>query len=282
MASKRKGRGPASVAGLFLLLFVLGFLSAYLYKTFSGDNQDSIPVVEIPVPVPVIDEPREPEYKANAVIVIDDMGYGIDKLREIIDVGYPVSVAIIPFLPDSENVAYEAGANGLEVLVHMPMEPSNLSENNPGKGALITDMGDEELRSLVLRGIKGVPGAVGLNNHMGSRFTEDSDRMAIVLKTIKEKDLFFLDSKTSPKSVAGTMARDRGIRTIDRSVFLDNEQEVDYIRKQFNRVKEIALKKGVAVAIGHPYKETLKVLKEEAVNFEKEGIKLVTLSEVVK
>lgn len=285
MANKKTtGKGSARVAGLFFFIFVLGFSLAYLFKSYNAEEVEEVSPVPVEIAVPTAPAvPTEPptNYQAKVVIIIDDMGYSIDKVREIIDFGVPITVAVIPFLSHSTDTAFEAGANGLELLLHLPMEPSNLADNNPGKGALLTNMSSAELRSNILKGLREVPGAVGINNHMGSRFTENSEKMSIVVDVVKEKDLFFIDSRTSSKSVAENVAREAGLKTIERNIFLDNEQDEDYIRGQIERLKKIALKKGVAVAIGHPYKETLKVLKEDVGRFKEEGIELVRLKEVI-
>ncbi len=287
-ANKNSIKGSARLAGLFFFIFFLGFLIVYLFKYYN-DEGGGFPVSDTgQTPIEAAIEGGEipesitpPKYKAKAVIIIDDMGYSVDKVREIVDFELPITIAVIPFLPHSEDVAYEAGANGLEVMLHLPMEPSNLRENDPGKGALLTTMSSAEIRSATLRALRQVPGAVGINNHMGSKFTQSRTHMDVVIAVAREKGLFFIDSKTSPKSVAEDAAREAGLKTVKRNVFLDNEQEEDYIRGQIERFKKIALSKGVAVAIGHPYSETLKVLREEVKGFEDDGIELVTLSEVI-
>ena len=283
MSPKKKKR-PAFTAGLFLFIFIAGFAAAYLYKNFeSGRPSEDLPY-DVPEEISGNTEvaPKVQSYEAMAVIVIDDLGYDLSKVQEIADIGLPITVAVIPYLPDSKKSAIMAGERGLEVIVHMPMEPTNVAENDPGEYALLVGMKHKDIMDRVSGAFAEVPGAVGLNNHMGSRFTEDREGMESAISVVKDRGLFFLDSKTSPKSVAYSTASSLGVRAVERSVFLDNEQDEEHIKAQLDRLVELAKKRKIAVAIGHPYKETIKVLKENASELESRGVKLVNLSDIVK
>lgn len=283
-----------------LLGFVAGAGAAMLFFRYMGPGEPSrVPVkpppVSIPAPepappvsVPPVAEP-EPVAPLEAVkpprprlaIIIDDMGPDIRKLTELLEVGGPVTVAIMPNEKDSGRISSLASSRGLDVIVHMPMEPKELGDHNPGGGALLIAMSPEEIRSKVEQGMKAVPDAIGINNHMGSRFTEDEQRMREVLKVVKKKDMLFVDSRTSPKSVAGRVARELGVPSADRNVFLDNTRDVEYIKGQLREAVRLARRGGTAVAIGHPYPETIRALKESVPALAADGVDVVGISELI-
>ena len=168
------------------------------------------------------------------------------------------------------------------MILHLPMEPQNVAVHNPGQGALLTTMTAEEVRSTINATLDSVPHAVGFNNHMGSKFTEDEFLMKVVIDTAKARGVFFLDSKTTSKSVGEKLARKMGVKTASRSVFLDNSQDEDYIRGQVDELIRIAKLNGTAIGIGHPHSETINVIIEKEADFERAGVKLVRLDELVR
>ncbi len=190
------------------------------------------------------------------------------------------TVAVLPNLSHSKQTALEARASGLEVILHLPMEPRELGFNNPGNGALLVAMGPEEIKRMIEEDLKTVPFSTGVNNHMGSRFTEDEGRMRTVLTLVKKKKMYFLDSRTSPHSVAGRLAAELGVRNADRNVFLDNTLDKTYIKGQITELVSIAKKHGSAIAIGHPHPETIEAIKESlgALNG---SVEIVRLSDIV-
>lgn len=226
----------------------------------------------------VIEVPRP---SAKLAIVIDDMGTDMKKLRELVSLGSPVTIAVMPNMRFSRETSMEASAKGLEVIMHMPMEPKDVSDNNPGTDALLTAMTAEEIKALMEAGFKTVPDAIGINNHMGSKFTEDAVHMQAVLQLIKKKNMFFLDSRTSANSVGARLAREIGVRNADRNVFLDNNRDVKYIKGQIAEAVKIARKRGKAIAIGHPYPETIQALKESVPGLDDTGIEVVRISEII-
>ena len=237
----------------------------------------TVPPAEAPpeMPVPSIVAP-----KPKLAIVIDDMGPDMKKLRDIIAVGEPISIAVMPDTRFSKEVSNEAGSKGLDVLVHMPMEPKDPAGHDPGVAALLVEMTPEEIAIRVEAGLKAVPGAIGLNNHMGSRFTEDEVKMRAVLKLMKQKGLIFLDSRTTSATVGGRLARELKVKSAERNIFLDNKREVAYIKGQLMKAARIARKRGKAVAIGHPYPETIEALKEALPGLQ--GVEIVRVSEVAE
>jgi polysaccharide deacetylase 2 family uncharacterized protein YibQ len=297
MGTKKRRKEGLSSWGLLILGFAIGvaFLLALvkfggidLIRPVTGENSVAIHVPENPL-LPVVPEPVPPPLRKalpdtspRVAIVIDDMGVDINKLRELIEIDRSITVAIMPYQRYSMETASEAYNNGVDVLLHLPMEPWDLKDNDPGKGALLIGMTAEQVRAQVEQDLLTVPYTIGINNHMGSRFTEDEPLMRDVLEVVKQKDLFFLDSRTTPKSVALKLAKEMGVRNADRNVFLDNNRDVKYIKGQLAELVSIARKRGKAIAIGHPYPETIQALKESVPELEGKGVRVVRLSELVE
>jgi polysaccharide deacetylase 2 family uncharacterized protein YibQ len=161
------------------------------------------------------------------------------------------------------------------------MEPKDYPDLNPGTGAVLTNMDERRIRKTINNDIDQVPGIRGVNHHMGSKFTERSDKMKIVLKELKRRNLFYLDSRTTNLTVAYDLAKDMGIPAANKDVFLDNDLSSKAIRFQMERLLGIARYSGVAIGIGHPHKETLDVLKEYE-GILKTKFKVVPVAELVK
>lgn len=300
MARKKKG---SSLSWLLLLLgFVAGVGAALFFFMYIGSPRQQatpvkppetavrIPEAPLPVTPPASPEPRpeslpetvvKPPKRPRLAIIIDDMGPDIRKLKELLEVGGQVTVAVMPNMRDSGKISNLANSKGLDVIVHMPMEPRELMEHNPGDGALLVAMSPEEIRAKVESGMKTVPDAIGINNHMGSRFTEDAGGMREVLKVVKKNDMLFIDSRTTSKSVAGRVARELGVPSADRNVFLDNTRDVEYIKRQLMEAVRQAKRNGRAIAIGHPYPETIRALRESVPALAAEGVDVVGISDVV-
>jgi len=214
--------------------------------------------------------------------IIDDLGYERSIAEKIIELDFPITLSILPFLQYSKYLAEEGYKKNQEIMLHLPMEAKNPSAN-PGPGAIKSYMSEEEIKQAVRDCIGSVPGISGINNHMGSKITEDERIMKFIFEEMKEfdLDLYFVDSKTSPNSVAYVMAREMGINAIERTIFLDNEDGMDYIKGQLLTAKELALKKGKVVVIGHDRINTYYVLKRMVPELMKEGIEIVYVSELV-
>ena len=282
---KRKKKGASKrpfTWGYIVLAFLVGFVLALLFFRYTAH-----PPVELTGEEPSVAAPEAPDISLGipvpkVAIVIDDMGYDMRRLRSLLDIDAQITVAVLPHLRFSREVAMEAYSRGWEVLLHMPMEPHNMEVNDPGEGALLTAMDDAELRLKMNEGLDDVPYIIGVNNHMGSKFTEDSARIITVLGVVKERGLFFLDSRTSPGSVAGTLAKEMGVGWVSRNVFLDNTRDEQYIRDRLDELVRIARKRGGAVAIGHPYPETIAALKSALGSMSFDGVEVVRLSELVE
>jgi polysaccharide deacetylase 2 family uncharacterized protein YibQ len=173
-------------------------------------------------------------------------------------------------------VAARLAAEGREVLCHLPMEPGGAGD--PGPGALRAGMGSQALASAARQALARVPGAVGVNNHMGSGLTADPAAMESILHVLRADGLFFLDSRTSPGSVGYRLARSLGLPTAERDVFLDADAEPAAIRLQFQRLLDRSRQEGAAIAIAHPLPPTLSVLREEVPRARGEGFTFVPVS----
>jgi len=224
---------------------------------------------------------EEINFSPKVAFIIDDLGYETEVAKKMMELEFPVALSILPFLQYSEFIAEEGRKNNQEIMLHLPMEPSN-SSANPGPGAIKSYMSEEEIRQAVRDCILNFPYIIGVNNHMGSKITENREIMEIVLEEIKGYNLFFIDSITTKDSIAYEVAQEMGIKTAVRSVFLDNENDMEYIKGQMLEVQETALREGEAIAIAHSRINTFYVLKRMIPELIKAGIKIVPVSELVK
>jgi polysaccharide deacetylase 2 family uncharacterized protein YibQ len=236
------------------------------------------------IPYTPSEKPKmKPLLKAGSLaIVIDDMGASLQELNSLTSLNVPLTFSVIPQLPHATEVATTAHGKGYEVIVHLPMEPKGYPQRRLEQNGLLLRLSDEEIDRQVRRYLDLVPYAAGANNHMGSRFTEDSAKMLPVMQVLKQKRLYFLDSKTTPLSVGYSLAHELGMKSGFRNVFLDNVQEVGAIRTQLQQAAQIARKRGYAIAICHPHKTTIEALTRILPELKAEGITFVKLSQVVE
>jgi len=214
-------------------------------------------------------------------IIFDDAGYGIRGAREVEAIGRPVTISILPHLPYSTLIAEEAPARGIQVILHLPLEPDD-EAIRLGEGGVRVAMSDQEIRQTIAADLATVPTAVGANNHMGSLGTSDPRVMRAVMEEMKARHLFFVDSVTSPHSVAAQIARETGVPTAARAVFLDNRDDEEYVRGQFRVLIALAQARGHAIAIGHVGRVTAGVLVSLLPEFDEAGIQLVRASDLVR
>ncbi len=212
-------------------------------------------------------------------IVIDDMGYNLDVGRALIASGMNLSFAFLPQRPHTAELLAMAGRYGRDRLLHFPMEPANANVS-PGPGAIYLDTPYDEVKAIFRENLSRLPGVLGINNHMGSRYTQNSAAMREFLGLLFGRDLFFLDSFTSANSVGYRLAREMGIRTARRDVFLDNVQDRRKIRAQLVALVRIAGRKGWAIGIGHPHQATFKTITAEKRWFA-QRVRLVGVSRLV-
>jgi polysaccharide deacetylase 2 family uncharacterized protein YibQ len=209
------------------------------------------------------------------------MGYDRKSFHVLMDLGVPLTFSILPGLKYSSAIATEAKRRNYEIMLHIPMEPEDPVQD-PGQGAIRKGLSPDEVRLQTRRDLQAVPFIAGVNNHMGSRVTQDKEAMSAVLEEVKKDGLYFLDSKTSPDSVAYQVAKSMGIPAAERQVFLDDDPDLLRIHQQMDNLEKIAARRGEAIAIGHPRPHTLQVLKERIPALRKKGYELVFLSELVE
>lgn len=220
--------------------------------------------------------------KGFLAIVVDDMGSSMKEVQELAAINLPLTFAIIPGLPKARGVAEYAHAQGRDVIIHIPMEPQGYPAQRVEANALLMSSSASEIESRIKGFIKEIPFVVGANNHMGSRYTESELQMKPVIAALKENGLFFLDSRTSPKSVGQKLAVAMEVRTGSRNVFLDNEQSVEAIKKELVSAARMAGKKGGAIAICHPHPATIKALREAMPKLAAEGTVFVNVAQLLR
>ncbi len=216
--------------------------------------------------------------KVRCAIIVDDLGVGMKPAVDLCSIDADLTFAVLPEVSDTLRVARYLHERGKEILLHLPMQGNGL---NPGPGAIYGGMSEKEVLMIAKNDIRAVPYISGVNNHMGSRVTADSDIMRVVLAEIKDKDLFFVDSLTTSASVCGDLVQELDIPFIARDVFLDNELSSVYISAQLDKLVKIAGKRGYAVGICHAHPETIAVLASEIPRIRKQGVEVVRVSELI-
>lgn len=216
-------------------------------------------------------------------IVIDDLGEDYKTFKKLLAMNIPFTYSILPFQPYSTKIAHEAYEKNREVILHLPLEPWDSVNQTINYGTLLTSMKRNQLLAQLERNINAVPHIAGISNHMGSKFTEDRDKMETMLREIKEKGLYFLDSRTTKKTVGYTLAKEMNIEAAERDLFIDNSKDPLSIEKQLKKLPLIAKKNGgYAIAIGHPHATTVDILKKTIPYLKEQGVTIVPLSQLVK
>ncbi len=218
----------------------------------------------------------------RVAIIIDDLGYDLQAARRFIEMEAPLSFAILPQIAHSKQIADLVHEHGRDAILHLPMEPQDYPETNPGPGAILSNMTQQEIINTLNRDLASVPQVIGINNHMGSKLTTDAQAMETVMNYLKNHGLFFIDSLTVPGTVAYATAKKIGLKTARRTMFLDNKDDAEAISENIMILAEKATKVDALIAIAHPHPETYKALKETLPILENDGIRIVPISELVK
>ncbi|NOY67919.1 MAG: divergent polysaccharide deacetylase family protein [Deltaproteobacteria bacterium] len=276
--------GVVAGSGLFLLKSRLIHKAPVPVKPatiekFSRPDFEIYPARVIPKK-PLAAPALAPGKRPMVAIIIDDMGYEQKLCEKFIRLAAPITCSILPGSPHRLEIAQYAHKKGKCVMLHLPMEPVQYPAVNPGPGALLSSMGPDTLIRILKQDINSVPYISGVNNHMGSRLTADSDKMNQVLSILKTRRLFFIDSRTTAKTVARSSARLFALPFAERDVFLDNNPSEKKIRKQIKKLILIAEKTGVAIGIGHPHESTCKAIAAMIPEMEKR-VRLVPASRLV-
>jgi polysaccharide deacetylase 2 family uncharacterized protein YibQ len=285
LARRRKKRGLSQVHGGWLvavavLCFAAGAYWAQRRQPADAPAEPPPSVAErtevtqprqrqapVEPPAPEVVEPEQPAElapvargSARIALVIDDLGRNVADVDRLQRLAIPWTGAVLPYESRTIDVVTALREEGVEYLCHLPMQPANA---NPGPGALRLDMTPTELASGTRAALAAVPGASGVNNHMGSVLSSEREAMRPILDELAARDLFYVDSRTSPTSVGYQLALELGLAATERQVFLDADAAEPAVELQFERLLEVARRRGAALAIGHPHPDTFTVLERE-------------------
>lgn len=276
------------VLAILMICVFFGFGSARgaeIVSDSGGHQYEEIAALSCPVEesaLPLFGLSLAPESPAHPeiAIVIDDVG--LDRKRSARAVALPenVTLAFLPYSPHIAEQAAEAKERGHELLVHLPMQPGRKTAD-PGPDYLSTDLSSEEIQARVVKNLSAFDGYDGVNNHMGSKFTRDRAALAPVMQELKARGLFFLDSKTAEDSVAEDVAREAGLATTHRDIFIDHYEDAAKVEAALEHIERLARRKGTAVAIGHPKDVTLDALEKWLPTLAEKGFDLVPVSRII-
>jgi len=218
--------------------------------------------------------------KSKVAFVIDDVGYNRKYEDLLFSLPQEVTVSILPRLSYSEYFSNQAYLHGHDVMLHLPLEAEN-SAIDPGPGTIRVSMKPKEVERIIEENLASVPNAVGTNNHMGSKVTADKNIMKIIINTLKRKNIFFLDSVTSQYTVVRDIVEGNNLQYIRRDVFLDNNNDPEYIKRQIEQLARVAKQNGSAIGIGHYRRNTLRTISELIPQLQAQGIELVRVRDLI-
>jgi hypothetical protein len=268
--------GLAVVLIILLVLFIDIFLSIYRFRIIK-EEQPKIKKTS------VVKVERPKKTIARVAIILDDAGGEIPNYANICSVKLPLTISVIPELGTSKKVAKAMADAGFEVMLHLPMEPKNGKYARNYGGMVLCSSDDNDINNIVKNDLSSVKYAVGFNNHMGSKATEDERVMRNIFSSIKGRGLYFIDSKTTERSVATKVARSYGFLCAANNIFLDGETSEANIELRFKQLISMAKNNGTAIGIGHATRPaTINALKKLMPQYENDGIKFVYASELVK
>ncbi len=223
---------------------------------------------------------RDLNSKPLVAIVIDDVGLDRPRSKRAWELPGPLTLSFLPYAKDLREQTKAARAHGNELMLHLPMEPNGRAD--PGPNALLVSLADSELRQRVTAALDSFDGYVGVNNHMGSRFTAFKPGMDTVLRQFKARGLLFLDSRTTPETIGDQLAQELGVPSVARNVFLDDDESIDAVRRKLAETEAVARRQGFVVAIGHPHEATLQALGEWLPGLSARGLVLSPLSAALR
>jgi len=231
-----------------------------------------------------LDAETKPENTSKATsqiaIIMDDIGYSKKQGINAIALPGSITYAIIPHSPNARFFAMEAQKHDKEIMLHAPM--SNVHNIPLGKDGLSETMNESRFKHALNSALDSVPHISGVNNHMGSLLTQKALPMGWVMESLRKRQLYFIDSRTTSNSVAWKVAQDANIPSLKRDIFLDHKPTPDFIDQQFKKLTKLAKNRGYAVAIAHPHPETIHYLQQHLPSLTSQGIRLVAASELVK
>jgi polysaccharide deacetylase 2 family uncharacterized protein YibQ len=252
-----------------------GARRAWAPERLPSTSNESSPLVAFAV------SSTAPTAKPAIAIVIDDMGLDRARSLRMMELGGPLTISLMTYANGLSDLAARARNAGHEVMGHLPMEPQDSGEN-PGPGALLTNMDAQTIRQHLAMYLDKWEGYVGINNHMGSKFTSDPARMGVVMEELKVRGLMWLDSKTIVNSAGPAAAAAANVPYVERDVFLDNIDSGPAILEQLAALERTAKSRGFAIGIGHPRDATIEALNQWIPTLRDAGISLVPVTEILK
>ncbi|RDV26674.1 divergent polysaccharide deacetylase family protein [Alteromonas aestuariivivens] len=213
----------------------------------------------------------------KVAVILDDMGYRLSD-SQALSLPAEVAFSILPDTPLSASLSEQAYAQGRDVMLHMPMEAE--SGKKLGPKALTADMQPKRIQATLESALNSVPYAIGVNNHMGSKLTRETGPMIALMEALKQRELFFVDSRTTALTVAEQTARDLGLPVARRHVFIDHQQSPEFMQQQFERLVELAHRQGTAIAIAHPHPQTVRFLTTALQQLSDLDVQLVPVSQL--
>lgn len=221
-----------------------------------------------------------PLWADSLAIVMDDVGYNVERAQRVIDLPGPVTLGMLPFAPATHEVARRAQIAGQELILHQPMEPIPAPHVQWVQGTLTVNMAPDQFSALTEAAVRAIPGIVGANNHTGSWLTQHREPMARFMDHLARRNLFFLDSRTTAGTVAFDVATESQVPALRRDVFLDHVQEERAVAEAFDRALGIARRQGYAIVIAHPHEVSIRFLEHRLRNLPA-GVRLVRLSDLI-
>ena len=219
--------------------------------------------------------------EARIAIVIDDLGDRWHEGSQAVSLSGDITIGIIPFTPYARRLADSAAQQHKEIILHLPMEA--MTDKYLGKGGLHSEMDQAQFFATLKNSLDFLPDIRGVKNHMGSRLTQDQEKMAWLMQGLRQHgDLYFLDSRTVDTSRAMQAAMNNGLQTAARDVFLDHKRDPKFMQRQWRYLQRLAKENGSAVCIAHPYQESLQFLHEHIPELQQNGIQLLRVSELIQ
>ncbi|MBR9979397.1 MAG: divergent polysaccharide deacetylase family protein [Desulfatitalea sp.] len=294
----------AGLAVLIVIVVAAGVLVHHAMRSPSPPTKAAVrPEVRMPVPAAPVRPPERPVYEVFpktappaepparlplvprvrpplVAIIVDDIGYDRRMAERFLALDIPLTFSMLPYAPFNRNILAAARAKGIEIMLHLPMEPIEYPDVKPGPGALLHSMTPDELIAQLETNLDQFHTIAGVNNHMGSRLSTSPEHMRQIFSILKKRDLFYIDSRTTAQTVAHPSARLLQLPFAERDIFIDHLDDPIFIRSQIERLIRRAEQQGHAIGIAHPHENTYQILKTFLPEL-KEKVTLVSASTVV-
>jgi len=258
-------------------------VSKTLPEKEKGSRQEPIVSGKLPKQEKIVIAKITPPLSGRQVaIIIDDIGYDMKPVRELLSIDADITFAVLPLVAHSREAAETLHKANRETLLHLPMEPLSYPKEKPGSGALFTDMSEEEIVFQLEKDMASVPYVSGVNNHMGSKFMANEAKLIPVFKQLKKRNLFFIDSRTTNNSKTTGAAEKVHLTVASRKIFLDNDRDYSKIYQILMEVAEAPAGNSPLIVIGHPYPETIRAIRDANKVFREKGVSIIPVSKLMK